>query len=227
MGTVFWIIVSQGNVVTTLVDYFHKGGGMMYLLLFVAILSVAIMIERIFTLFKVRGKPSDFVNRVIDIIEEDGIEEALSYCSSSSAVIAKICEAALEKAGESKDVIEENVARRATKELAFLDRGMLWLASFATVAPLLGFLGTVTGMIRAFQAVAAAGEVEPTLVAAGISEALITTATGLLIAAPVALAHTFFSSRVNAKARDMEEAANTLIEYLLEEQVSRKTVKKR
>ncbi|MEO0245957.1 MAG: MotA/TolQ/ExbB proton channel family protein, partial [candidate division WOR-3 bacterium] len=99
-----------------------------------------------------------------------------------------------------------------------LDRGMIYLGSFATIAPILGFLGTVTGMIKAFNAVAQMGEVEPTYVAAGISEALITTATGLLIAAPVAVAHAFFSSRINAYTRDMEEAANMLLEYLLEKQ---------
>jgi len=215
------ILLSQGGggIIQGMVDYFQKGGGMMWLLLFVAILSLAVIFERLFTLWKLRVNPKKFVTKVIEIVKDQGVEEALNYCASNSSVVAKICEAALEKAGETKEIIEENVARRASSELGFLDRGMLWLASFATIAPLLGFLGTVTGMIRAFQAVAAAGEVEPTLVAAGISEALITTATGLLIAAPVALAHTFFSSRINAFSREMEEAANTLIEFLLETKV--------
>jgi len=214
------LLISQGGgIVQGMVDYFHKGGGMMWLLLTVAILSIVVILERIFTLFKLRKNPRKFVSQLIEIIEEEGVGAAKDFCTRDTSVVAKICEAALEKVGETKEIIEENVARRASSELGFLDRGMLWLASFATIAPLLGFLGTVTGMIRAFQAVAAAGEVEPTLVAAGISEALITTATGLLIAAPVALAHTFFSSRINAFSRDMEEAANTLIEYLLESKV--------
>ncbi len=218
------LLISQesgGGIIQGLVDYFHKGGGMMWLLLIVAILSIVVILERLFTLWKLRINPRKFVSNLIDIINEEGVEEALAYCSTNPSVVAKICEAALEKAGEDKEIMEENVARRASLELAFLDRGMLWLASFATIAPLLGFLGTVTGMIRAFQAVAAAGEVEPTLVAAGISEALITTATGLLIAAPVALAHTFFSSRINSFSREMEEAANTLIEFLLEAKIKK------
>jgi len=215
----FLLISQEGGIIQGMVDYFHKGGGMMWLLLIVAILSIVVMLERLFTLFKLRKNPRKFVNQLIDIIEGEGVEAARDFCARDASVVAKICEAALEKAGEAKEIMEESVARKATSELAFLDRGMLWLASFATIAPLLGFLGTVTGMIRAFQAVAAAGEVEPTLVAAGISEALITTATGLLIAAPVALAHTFFSSRINAFSREMEEAANTLIEYLLQAKV--------
>ncbi len=213
------IINQEGGIVHGMVDYFHRGGGMMWLLLTVAILSIVVILERLFTLFKLRRNPRKFVSQLISIIEEEGIEAARDFCDRDTSVVAKICGAALEKAGESKEIMEENVARKASSELAFLDRGMLWLASFVTIAPLLGFLGTVTGMIRAFQAVAAAGEVEPTLVAAGISEALITTATGLLIAAPVSLAHTFFSSRINAFSREMEEAANTLIEYLLEAKV--------
>jgi biopolymer transport protein ExbB len=215
----FLLISQEGGIIQGMVDYFHKGGGMMWLLLIVAILSIVVMLERLFTLFRLRKNPRKFVNQLIEIIEGEGVEAARDFCARDASVVAKICEAALEKAGEAKEIMEESVARKATSELAFLDRGMLWLASFATIAPLLGFLGTVTGMIRAFQAVAAAGEVEPTLVAAGISEALITTATGLLIAAPVALAHTFFSSRINAFSREMEEAANTLIEYLLQAKV--------
>ncbi|MEN3046712.1 MAG: MotA/TolQ/ExbB proton channel family protein [Candidatus Hydrothermales bacterium] len=218
-GIITLFLIGQQGVIESLVDYFHKGGGVMWLLLIVAILSVVIIIERFYTLFRLRTNPRRFVVNVIDLLETEGLSSAMDYCSKNSSVVAKICQAVLEKAGSSKEIIEENVARRATSELAFLDRGMLWLASFTTIAPILGFLGTVTGMIRAFQAVAAAGEVEPTLVAAGISEALITTATGLLIAAPVAIFHTFFSSRINAFSREMEEAANTLIEYVLEAKV--------
>ena len=219
-GIILFLLIQQaGGVLQGLVDYFHKGGGVMWLLLIVSIFSLAVIIERFYTLFRLRVNPRKFVVEVIDIIEGEGVGAAMDFCSRNASVVAKICQAALEKAGEPREIIEENVARRASVELAFLDRGMLWLASSSTLAPILGFLGTVTGMIRAFAAVAAAGEVEPTLVASGISEALITTAAGLLIAAPVVVFHTFFSSRINAFSREMEEAANTLIEYILESKV--------
>lgn len=215
-------IISQAEggqgAIWTLVDLFRKGGGMMWLLLAVAVLSLAIIIERLYTLFKIRTNPKKFVERLINTIEDSGIDEGIALCSSHASSVAKICLAGLEKAGKSREIIEEAIAEKSASELAFLDRGMIYLGSFATIAPILGFLGTVTGMIKAFNAVAQMGEVEPTYVAAGISEALITTATGLLIAAPVALAHAFFSSRVNAYTRDMEESANMLLEYLLEKQ---------
>jgi biopolymer transport protein ExbB len=86
----------------------------------------------------------------------------------------------------------------------------------STLAPILGFLGTVTGMIRAFEAIAAAGEVEPTVVASGISEALITTAAGLFIAAPMVLFHTLFTQMTDRYSRDMEQAATSLVDHLLE-----------
>lgn len=219
MNILHFLITQEGQgVIWTLVDFFKKGGGVMWLLLIIAILSIAIILERFYTLFKIRVNPKKFVEKLINTIEEGGIEEGIAFCSSHPSSVAKICLAGLEKAGKSKEVIEEAIAGKSASELAFLDRGMIFLGAFCTLAPILGFLGTVTGMIRAFNAVAQIGEVEPTAVASGISEALITTATGLMIAAPVVIAHTFFSTRINAYTRDMEEAANMLLEYLLEKQ---------
>lgn len=104
----------------------------------------------------------------------------------------------------------------AVKELAFLDRGMSALAAVVTLAPMMGFLGTVSGMVSAFDAIALAGTVDPKLVASGISEALITTETGLAIAIPVSAAHTWFTNMINSYTRNMELAANDMITFLLE-----------
>ena len=108
------------------------------------------------------------------------------------------------------------MTRFATRELAFLDRGMLIIAAVCTVAPLIGFLGTVSGMIHAFDAIALAGTVEATLVASGISEALITTEAGLMIAVPLALGHALFTQKTNAFTDSMEEAAAALTDVLVE-----------
>ena len=135
--------------------------------------------------------------------------------------MAKILKSVLEKADKGKDAMEEVVSRNAAVELAFLDRGMALLSGLTTVAPFLGFLGTVIGMITAFAAVAAAGEVEPTIVASGISTALITTKWGLMIATPLAIIHILFSGKVAGYTRDMEEAASGLIDYLIESYAKR------
>ena len=203
-----------------LVSYFHRGGSMMWLLLIVAIFAVAIIIERIYSLYiKARTNPMKLVEIVKSKIEEGGIDDALDYLAKHKSPIAKVLYAGLEKVERGRAVVEEAMARKASQEFAFLDRGMVYLSAAVTVAPILGFLGTVTGMIKAFQAIALAGEVEPTLVAKGISEALITTATGLLIAAPVSVFYSAFSSTINGYNRKAEEAANSLVEYLLEKGV--------
>ncbi len=201
-----------------LVEYFQKGGGMMWLLLAVAILATIIILERLFTLYiKARTSPVKLVEKVIDLITNESMDSALEFLAKHKSPVAKVLLAGLAKVDRGRAVVEEAMALKASTELAFLDRGMIYLSAAATVAPILGFLGTVTGMIKAFQAIALAGEVEPTLVASGISEALITTATGLLIAAPVAIFYAMFSSKINGYTRDMEEASNMLLEYLLEE----------
>ena len=201
----------------SLVDYFNKGGSMMWLLALVAILAIVIIVERIITLWIVHRKnPVTVFEEFRNIFESDGMEAAREYLAKEKAPMAKILLVGLEKLDRGRTVVEESMTMKASNVLAFLDRGMIYLNASATLAPILGFLGTVTGMIKAFNAIALAGEVEPTLVAAGISEALITTATGLLIAAPVALFYAAFASTINGYARKAEEASNAFIEYLLE-----------
>jgi len=200
-----------------LVDYFQRGGPMMWLLLVLAVIGLAIIIERLYSLFiKVRINPSKLVNDVTKMIEESGIDEALVFLKKHKSPIAKVLAAGLEKVENGRAVVEEAMAQKAAAEFAFLDRGMIYLQAVATLGPIVGFLGTVTGMIKAFTAIALAGEVEPTIVASGISEALITTATGLLIAAPTALFYAIFADKINNYTRATEEATNLFVEYLLE-----------
>ncbi|HDL59834.1 MAG TPA: MotA/TolQ/ExbB proton channel family protein [candidate division WOR-3 bacterium] len=200
-----------------LVSYFQRGGSMMWLLLILAVIGLAIIIERLYSLFiKVRINPSKLVNDVTKMIEESGIDEALVFLKKHKSPIAKVLAAGLEKVENGRAVVEEAMAQKAAAEFAFLDRGMIYLQAVATLGPIVGFLGTVTGMIKAFTAIALAGEVEPTIVASGISEALITTATGLIIAAPTALFYAVFADKINNYTRATEEATNLFIEYLLE-----------
>ena len=209
----------------TLLDYFQKGGGMMWLLLAVAIIATVIIIERFITLFILaRTDPQKLLEKLLAILEERGPKEALEFLYEQKNPVAKILAAGLEKVNKGRAAVEEAMTAKAISELAFLDRGMIYLSMSATLAPILGFLGTVTGMIRAFNAIALAGEVEPSLVASGISEALITTATGLLIAAPVALMYSVYASRINAYQRKMEEASNSLVEYLVDKGIIKEYV---
>jgi len=209
----------------TLIGYFNKGGTMMWLLLIVAILATVITLERLYTLFiKVRTNPRKLLDTVKGKLQEGNIEEVRDFLASHKSPLAKVMLEGLDRIDRGRNVVEEAMTRKATSEFAFLDRGMIYLSASATVAPILGFLGTVTGMIKAFQAIALAGEVEPTLVAAGISEALITTATGLLIAAPVAIVYAAFMARINNYGRQVEEVSNEFIEFLLEQGILKETL---
>jgi len=205
---------------TALVTYFQKGGPVMWGLLVTALVGIAYIIERFiaYTLASIDTKK--FLNELKNVLRMDGTDAGIEFCEKYRQPVAKILKAGLiayKKAGPDKSSIEEAISHAGTDELAFVDRGLPVLAAVASVAPVLGFLGTVTGMIRAFNAVAIAGEVEPTLVASGISEALITTATGLIIAAPVLAFHVYFTTRSNNYAREMESAATELVMFLLEE----------
>jgi biopolymer transport protein ExbB len=199
-----------------LIDLFNQGGFAMWILLALSIIAVAVIIERVITLARARLNPKKFVGQIKEEIDRGGTKAGVDLCDRTASPIAKVFAPAIAKYKMGKDAIEEAIAKAGTTELAFLDRGMLILAAVATVAPLVGFLGTVIGMISAFGTIQRAGEVNPADVAGGISQALITTATGLIIAAPVAIIHAFFTSRINSYTRDMEDGANDLVEYLLE-----------
>ncbi len=202
---------------------FSIGGGVMWLLLICIILALGIVLERLFSLLiKIRLNPKSFLEKLISTIDAQGLDAGIALCDQTASPAAKIAKVILEKGDKGKDAMEEVAARAAAIELAFLDRGMALLAGLTTVAPFLGFLGTVTGMIRAFAAIAMAGEVEPTIVASGISEALITTKWGLIIATPLAILHILFTGKVDGYTKDMEEVAAGLIDYMIEHYPKRK-----
>lgn len=202
---------------------FSIGGGVMWLLLICIILALAIVLERLFSLLiKIRLNPKSFLEKLISTIDAQGLDAGIALCDQTSSPAAKIAKVILEKGEKGKDAMEEVATRAAAIELAFLDRGMALLAGLTTVAPFLGFLGTVSGMIRAFAAIAMAGEVEPTIVASGISEALITTKWGLIIATPLAILHILFAGKVDGYTKDMEEVAAGLIDYMIEHYPKRK-----
>ncbi|MCK4352633.1 MotA/TolQ/ExbB proton channel family protein [candidate division WOR-3 bacterium] len=204
-----------------MVAYFKIGGIYMWPLLGCILVGAAFIIERFISYALARIDIKKFMADLkTSLKKEGGVEKGIEYCKSNKSPVARITEAALatyKKVGPQKDAIEEAISNAGTTELAFLDRGLPVLAAVSTIAPIIGFLGTVMGMIHAFQAIAIAGEVEPTLVATGIQEALVTTATGLSIAFPVVAFHVYFTTRSNGYTRMMESAATELVIFLVEE----------
>jgi biopolymer transport protein ExbB len=200
-----------------MIELFQKGGVVMWGLLVLAIFALAIILERFISLYILSfTNPLKLVQKIIEIIEEQGLKEALDYLYDNRSPLAKVLVAGLEKVQLGKSAFEDAMIRKAISELSFLDRNMIYLSAITTISPLLGFIGTSIGLIKVFNAIAISGEVEPTLVAGGISEALIATLTSFVIAASCAFFYAIFTNRINTYQKQIEEASNALVEYLLE-----------
>jgi len=197
----------------TLLGYFNKGGPVMWPLLFAAILALAFIIERWWVLWRSKIKTDEFLNSLrAALLKRRSAKEAISVCEQYKGPIANILKAGLVKYGTTEEEIEKAIEIAVNHELARLERGLAVLGSIANVAPLMGFLGTVTGMIKSFGVLAEQGLKNPEKVAEGISEALITTATGLAIAIPAALFYNWFSTKVSRFVLEMETGSNMLLE---------------
>lgn len=193
---------------------FLKGGNFMWWLLTVAVLGLVFIIERGITLSRAKVNTRKLIGTVITTLRTEGVQAAAEECQKWRGPIAAILYSGLQKADRGDEAVEKAIGTAGVIEMSFLERGLVWVSSVANIAPLVGFLGTVSGMINAFEAIANSDQVNAKLVASGISEALITTATGLVIAIPATLAYNYFVSAIDRFTIEMEEAAMELIEAL-------------
>ena len=201
----------------TIMSLYTKGGPIMHPLLILSLIGLVFIIERFWALWRAKTNTQEFLDRVrTALLKRRNIKEATGICEEYRGPIANILKAGLLKYGRPQEEIERTIEAASAHELARLERGLGVLATVANIAPLLGFLGTVSGMINSFDALARAGLSNPGLVAKGISEALVTTATGLAIAIPVLAAFNFFTSRVGSFVLEMETSANVLLETYAE-----------
>ena len=197
----------------TFMKTMRDGGPIMYVLLVLSILALAVIIERFIALRRARINVNEFLAKIRkSLIVNRSIREAIKVCEQYRGPVASIMKAGLLKYGQPKEDVEKTIENAALFEMARLEKFLLFLATTANVAPLIGFFGTVVGMISSFDALAEAGLSNPALVAIGIKVALITTAGGLAVAIPVQLAYNFFMSRINKFVRDIETSANMLLE---------------
>ncbi len=198
-----------------LLELFRDGGIMMYFLVLSSLLALGVMIAKGYMLFIAHRDSQELLGRMGTLRETGGnIERAIEMADETQGPVAAILSAGLRRIREKqshKDV-EKAVSTIGAIELRFLEQGLVVLATVANVAPMMGFLGTVAGMISAFGAVAEAGQIEAALVAAGIKVALITTAAGLTIAIPVNIAYNFFVTRIDMLIMDMERGAQVMMD---------------
>lgn len=199
-----------------LMDLFIAGGIFMWPLLISLLIGLAVTIERFITYKRVRIDVGPFLEKMGGFIRKGDVDGAEELCERTRGPVAAIMHAGLLRHDKGLEAVEKAVESAGGIEMAYLEKGIVVLASVSSIAPMLGFLGTVSGMIRAFGEIAAAKNVEASLVAGGIQEALITTASGLTIAIPIQMAHNYFISRIGRFVIDMEEASIFLVDTLAE-----------
>jgi len=197
-----------------LLTLFADGGFMMYPLVLCSLIALGVMIAKFWTLWAAHKDTAKVLAEVDELARAGDIEGAMAAAGSKRGPASAILMAGLRRikgreVGEGE--IEQAVSTVGTIELGFLERGLVVLATIANVAPLMGFLGTVAGMILAFASIEAAGSVDPALVAGGIKVALLTTASGLAIAIPVNIGYNFFVTRIDKLIVDMEQGTQAIL----------------
>ncbi len=198
-----------------LLDIFLKGGFIMWLILASSVVGLAVSIDRFIMLRKAKINVPAFMVRIRGFIKKKDISGAISYCMQEKSPVANIVRKGLKKYKYGHDRVKEAIENAGSQEISKLEKGLSVLASVAGIAPLLGFLGTVTGMIQAFMTIQdLAGAANPSDLAGGIWEALITTAFGLIIGIPALALYNYFLSAVKKLVGEMETVANDVIDVI-------------
>ena len=197
-----------------MIDLIVKGGVFMYPIILCSIVALAVFLERLWVLRRKHIIPEDFIRNVRDLLEKQKIPEATFLCQSDVSSIAKIFLAGLRSKEKGMWLVKEAIEQRGTREAAILEKNVGILSTIANLTPLLGLLGTVSGMIKTFNAISAHGIGNPAPLAGGIAEALITTATGLCVAIPTLVCYRFVKDKAGSLVFEMEENSIKLVDLM-------------
>jgi biopolymer transport protein ExbB len=205
---------------TSLLDVLVLGGWVMIPLALLSVLTIYLLIERWITIREASSNPDAITDRVREYVRNGDVDGAITYCERKDVPITRILQQGLERLGRPISEIQDAVQAAGKHESFELEKRTNLLASIAGIAPMLGFFGTVVGMIRAFQQIQnLQGNVNPSVLAGGIWEALVTTAAGLLVGILALFAYNFLIGRIRRLTNDMERSATDFID-LLQEPVS-------
>ncbi len=205
-----------------MVEYFVDGGAFMWPILILLIFGLMFALERFYSLMMSSINSKKFFAEVKDTLNSGGVDDALELCNKTRGPVAEVFHAGLSRSHRGLDEVEKAIQNAGTVEMSFLEKNMIWLNLVVTVAPMLGFTGTVAGMISAFDSIEAANNISPAVVAGGISQALLTTAFGLIVAIIIQLLQNFFVSRIDRLVLDMEENSMQLVDHLYEMEIGKK-----
>ncbi|MFI3292161.1 MAG: MotA/TolQ/ExbB proton channel family protein [Rikenellaceae bacterium] len=200
-----------------LMQKFLEGGWEWMLpVLLCLVIGLAVVVERILYLSLSTINTKKMIKKVEAALAEGGVEAAKDICRDTRGPIASIYYQALLRYDQGLDAVEKAVVSYGSVQTGLMESGLSWVGLFIALAPMLGFMGTVVGMIGAFDAIQAAGDISPTLVAGGIKVSLLTTLMGLIVAAVLQIFYNYIIAKIDTLVNDMEDASITLVDMLTE-----------
>ena len=216
-------VVEAASFHQVLKEKFIEGGaGFMGVVLITLILGLALAIERIIYLNLATTNTDKLLSEIDDALKSNGIEGAKDVCRNTPGPVASIFYQGLERSPEGLDMVEKSIVAYGSVQMGRLERNTSWIALFIALAPMLGFMGTVIGMIGAFDAIEAENNISPALVAGGIKVALLTTVFGLIVAMILQVFYNYIISKVDSLVNTMEDASITLIDILARQEDAKK-----
>ncbi|MFT6866113.1 MAG: biopolymer transport protein ExbB [Cyclobacteriaceae bacterium] len=202
-------------------QFIDGGPSFMGIVLLCLILGLAVSIERIIHLNLATTNVKKLLANVESALSGGGIEAAKEVCRNTRGPVASIFVQGMMRMSEGIDMVEKSIIAYGSVEMGKLEKGMVWISLFISLAPMLGFMGTVIGMIDAFDAIAAAGDVSPSLVADGIKVALLTTVAGLIVAVILQLFYNYLISKIDGLVNSMEDASISVVDILVKHNLSK------
>jgi biopolymer transport protein ExbB len=202
--------------------FIEGGPGFMGIVLVCLILGLAIVIERIIYLNMATTNTDKLINNIEAALNSGGVEAAKEVCRNTKGPVASIFYQGLDRSHEGVEMVEKSVVSYGGVQMGLLEKGISWISLFIALAPMLGFMGTVIGMIDAFDAIADAGDISPAVVATGIKVALLTTVFGLIVAIILQIFYNYIVAKVDSIVNDMENASISLIDLLVKNEIKNK-----
>ncbi|MCB9363858.1 MAG: MotA/TolQ/ExbB proton channel family protein [Flavobacteriales bacterium] len=202
--------------------FIEGGPGFMGIVLVCLILGLAIVIERIIYLNMSTTNTNKLLAGIEEALASGGVDAAKEVCRNTKGPVASIFYQGLDRSHEGIDMVEKSVVSYGGVQMGLLEKGISWISLFIALAPMLGFMGTVIGMIGAFDAIAAAGDISPAVVADGIKVALLTTVFGLIVAIILQIFYNYIVAKVDSLVNDMENASISLIDLLVKNELTNK-----
>ena len=208
-------VVHEGLHKQLKVKYIEGGAIFMSIIFMCLVVGLSVCIERIIYLNLSSTNTKKLISEVEDALASGGVEKAKEICRNSRGPVASIYYQGLDRFDEGLDVVEKSVTSYGSVQTGLLEKGLTWISLFITIAPMIGFMGTVLGMIMAFDNIQAVGDISATAVAGGMKFALITTVAGLTVAIILQLFYNYILSKIDTIVINMEDSSVTLMDILL------------